>query len=69
LVLLYCKDGSVRGYGIHISSSSKGSDLWIDDAITRHVIGLQIDKFVEDAPPSDFELLSSVDHLYSRFLY
>jgi hypothetical protein len=38
------KEGSARGFGIRKSNSSIGSDSWVDDPITRHIIGLYINK-------------------------
>lgn len=35
-----CREGSIRGFGIRVSQSSVGSDSWLDDPITRHVISL-----------------------------
>ncbi|KAF5738658.1 AP-5 complex subunit mu isoform X2 [Tripterygium wilfordii] len=37
------REGSVRGFGIRVSQSAEGSDSWVDDPITRHIIGLSID--------------------------
>lgn len=34
------REGSFRGFGIRVSQSSVGSDSWLDDPITRHVISL-----------------------------
>lgn len=39
-----CREGSVRGFGIRTSQSVKGSDSWVDDPITRHIISLSIKK-------------------------
>ena len=39
-----CREGSARGFGIRVSQSSVGSDSWVDDPITRHIIGLYINK-------------------------
>lgn len=39
-----CREGSARGLGIRVSQSAKGSDSWVDDPITRHIIGLYINK-------------------------
>ncbi|KDP40069.1 hypothetical protein JCGZ_02067 [Jatropha curcas] len=36
------REGSTRGYGIRVTQSVEGSDSWIDDPITRHVISLRI---------------------------
>jgi len=42
------KEGSARGFGIRKSNSSIGSDSWVDDPITRHIIGLYINKERDD---------------------
>lgn len=42
------KEGSARGFGIRKSNSSIGSDSWVDDPITRHIIGLYINKEGDD---------------------
>ncbi|KFK40452.1 hypothetical protein AALP_AA3G374900 [Arabis alpina] len=34
------REGSTRGYGIRVAHSTIGSDSWVDDPITRHVISL-----------------------------
>ncbi|XP_051127894.1 AP-5 complex subunit mu [Andrographis paniculata] len=36
------REGSARGFGLRVSQSVKGSDSWVDDPITRHVISLRI---------------------------
>ncbi|XP_048235259.1 AP-5 complex subunit mu [Ricinus communis] len=36
------REGSTRGYGIRVNQSTEGSDSWVDDPITRHVISLHI---------------------------
>ncbi|EYU43857.1 hypothetical protein ABFS82_07G024100 [Erythranthe guttata] len=36
------REGSARGFGIRVSQSVRGSDSWLDDPITRHVISLFI---------------------------
>ncbi|KAL0388686.1 UNVERIFIED_CONTAM: AP-5 complex subunit mu [Sesamum radiatum] len=38
------REGSARGFGLRLSHSAKGSDSWVDDPITRHVISLYINK-------------------------
>ncbi|XP_068659358.1 AP-5 complex subunit mu [Aristolochia californica] len=43
------KDGSSRGFGIRVPQSVQGSDSWIDDPITRHVISVCINKDEEGA--------------------
>ncbi|WJX90518.1 AP-5 complex subunit mu [Trifolium repens] len=42
------REGSARGFGIRKSNSSLGSDSWVDDPITRHIIGLYINKERDD---------------------
>ena len=42
--LFQCREGSARGFGLRVSQSSEGSDSWVDDPITRHIIGLYINK-------------------------
>uniref|UniRef100_A0A2P2J6L1 MHD domain-containing protein n=1 Tax=Rhizophora mucronata TaxID=61149 RepID=A0A2P2J6L1_RHIMU len=37
------REGSARGYGIRVTQSTEGSDSWVDDPITRHVISLRIE--------------------------
>lgn len=34
----------MRGFGIRVIQSTKGSDSWVDDPITRHVISLNIEE-------------------------
>lgn len=46
--LLLCREGSARGFGIRKSQSSLGSDSWVDDPITRHIIGLYINREQEN---------------------
>ncbi|WCJ23619.1 clathrin adaptor complexes medium subunit family protein [Euphorbia peplus] len=36
------REGSTRGYGIRLTQSDIGSDSWVDDPITRHIISLNI---------------------------
>ncbi|XP_008793659.2 AP-5 complex subunit mu isoform X2 [Phoenix dactylifera] len=36
------REGSARGFGIRFSQSVQGSDSWVDDPITRHIITLYI---------------------------
>ncbi|KAL3812740.1 hypothetical protein ACJIZ3_014008 [Penstemon smallii] len=38
------REGSVRGYGLRTSQSIKGSDSWVDDPVTRHVISVYINQ-------------------------
>lgn len=38
------REGSARGFGIRVIQSSEGSDSWVDDPITRHIIGLHVKK-------------------------
>lgn len=36
------REGSSRGYGLRVAQSTKGSDSWVDDPITRHIISLSL---------------------------
>ena len=37
-------EGSLRGYGIRVNNQSvKGSDSWVDDPITRHIISINVE--------------------------
>lgn len=36
----FYREGSARGFGIRINQSVEGSDSWVDDPITRHIISL-----------------------------
>ncbi|CAM6092466.1 unnamed protein product [Calypogeia fissa] len=45
------REGSIQGSGIRIGDSQEGSDSWLDDVITRHVISLQLPKGDGDGPP------------------
>ncbi|KAK4266440.1 hypothetical protein QN277_027362 [Acacia crassicarpa] len=38
------REGSASGFGLRLSQSSPGSDSWVDDPITRHIIGLYVNK-------------------------
>ncbi|GJM95539.1 hypothetical protein PR202_ga12286 [Eleusine coracana subsp. coracana] len=38
------REGTARGSGIRTTVSSVGSDSWVDDPITRHIISLHIGK-------------------------
>ncbi|TYH55919.1 hypothetical protein ES332_D09G270400v1 [Gossypium tomentosum] len=38
------REGSVRGFGMRVSQSREGSDSWVDDPITRHIVGVYINK-------------------------
>eukprot|EP01018_Ginkgo_biloba_P026995 Gb_05097 [translate_table: standard] len=62
---LQAQDGSVCGYGIRVSSSSQGSDSWVDDPITRHIISLQVDNGEEGVPP--FLLWPLVLHIKGQY--
>ncbi|PIA44741.1 hypothetical protein AQUCO_01700379v1 [Aquilegia coerulea] len=42
------REGSARGYGIRVTQSAEGSDSWVDDPITRHIIGIYISKEDEE---------------------
>ncbi|KAG6517552.1 AP-5 complex subunit mu-like [Zingiber officinale] len=36
------REGSAQGFGIRLPQSTRGSDSWVDDPITRHIISLSI---------------------------
>lgn len=38
------REGSPRGFGIRVRQSAQGSDSWVDDPITRHIITLCINR-------------------------
>ncbi|KAJ4778106.1 hypothetical protein LUZ62_062363 [Rhynchospora pubera] len=38
------REGSARGFGICVASSTPGSDSWVDDPVTRHIITLHINR-------------------------
>ncbi|KAI3979676.1 hypothetical protein MKX01_013771 [Papaver californicum] len=38
------REGSSRGFGFRVVQTSEGSDSWVDDPITRHIISLHINK-------------------------
>lgn len=43
-LFFFYREGSVRGFGIRVSQSREGSDSWVDDPITRHIVGVYINK-------------------------
>lgn len=49
------REGTVRGYGIRIAQSVEGSDSWVDDPITRHIISLNIKKEDDDEEDKEEE--------------
>ncbi|KAF3794546.1 AP-5 complex subunit mu [Nymphaea thermarum] len=57
-------EGSVRGYGIRVASSTLGSDSWVDDPITRHVISLHIEKEEEEMSTLLWPLILHTKGLY-----
>ncbi|TKY54079.1 AP-5 complex subunit mu [Spatholobus suberectus] len=59
------REGSARGFGIRKSNSSLGSDSWVDDPITRHIIGLYIIKEDEDNKNLLWPLILHIKGLYS----
>lgn len=48
------REGSSRGYGLRVAQSTKGSDSWVDDPITRHIISLSL-LSEEDNEPNENE--------------
>lgn len=45
------REGSIQGNGIRATDSPVGSDAWVDDVITRHIISLQLPKGDGDERP------------------
>jgi len=64
-LLLLFREGSARGFGIRKSNSTLGSDSWVDDPITRHVVGLYINKEEEDIKNLLWPLILHTKGLYS----
>uniref|UniRef100_A0A7N0UML0 MHD domain-containing protein n=1 Tax=Kalanchoe fedtschenkoi TaxID=63787 RepID=A0A7N0UML0_KALFE len=58
------REGSIRGYGLRLKQSTEGSDSWVDDPITRHVISLSINK---DEEEEKYALWPFVLHVRSYF--
>jgi len=63
--LLLFREGSARGFGIRKSNSTLGSDSWVDDPITRHIVGLYINKEEEDTKNLLWPLILHTKGLYS----
>ncbi|ONK61661.1 uncharacterized protein A4U43_C08F32270 [Asparagus officinalis] len=57
--VVFSKEGSARGFGIRVGQSAQGSDSWIDDPITRHIITLRINRDEGD----EFSLWPLVLHI------
>lgn len=38
------REGTIRGMGIRLSHSAQGSDSWVDDPITRHIVSICVEK-------------------------
>lgn len=60
------REGSIQGRGLRDGDSSEGSDSWVDDPITRHVISLRISKSEEVTIPPPL-LWPLVLHLKGHF--
>ncbi|CAM8996700.1 unnamed protein product [Rhodiola kirilowii] len=58
------REGSVRGSGVRLKQSTEGSDAWVDDPVTRHVISLSINKEQEE---KNYILWPFVLHVRSYF--
>lgn len=56
---ILCREGSARGFGIRVSQSAQGSDSWVDDSITRHIITICINRLEGD----EFSLWPLVLHI------
>ncbi|XP_057956756.1 AP-5 complex subunit mu isoform X4 [Malania oleifera] len=42
------REGSVRGFGIRVRQSIEGSDSWVDDPITRHIVSVYVKEEEEE---------------------
>ncbi|XP_010524580.1 PREDICTED: AP-5 complex subunit mu [Tarenaya hassleriana] len=49
------REVSIRGYGIRVAQSTQGSDSWVDDPITRHIISICIGEDEEEENHKDEE--------------
>ncbi|KAF9618321.1 hypothetical protein IFM89_000956 [Coptis chinensis] len=58
------REGSARGFGIRVTRSTEGSDSWVDDPITRHIISLCINKEEEEG---SFFLWPLVLHIKGQY--
>ncbi|GMH29276.1 hypothetical protein Nepgr_031119 [Nepenthes gracilis] len=58
------REGSVRGFGIRVAESVEGSDSWVDDPITRHIISLHISKDEEEDNHLLWPLILHIKGLY-----
>jgi AP-5 complex subunit mu-1 len=61
------REGSTRGYGIRVAQSTKGSDSWVDDPITRHIISLCLTE--EDDDDDDERNILWPIALHTKALY
>lgn len=61
---LFYREGSARGFGIRINQSVEGSDSWVDDPITRHIISLCIKKEEEEKNRIVWPLVLHIKGLY-----
>ncbi|CAN1854149.1 AP-5 complex subunit mu [Linum perenne] len=59
------REGSTRGFGIRVTQSAQGSDSWVDDPITRHVISLRIGADEEEVKKLLWPLILHVKGAYS----
>ncbi|CAL9131039.1 unnamed protein product [Musa textilis] len=53
------REGSAQGFGIRLAQSTQGSDSWVDDPITRHIISLSIKR---EGSEEEFRLWPLVLH-------
>lgn len=58
------REGSARGFGIRVTQSAEGSDSWVDDPITRHIISLFINKDEEGENKMLWPLILQMKGLY-----
>ncbi|KAL3749288.1 hypothetical protein ACJRO7_010401 [Eucalyptus globulus] len=58
------REGSVCGFGIRVSQSAEGSDSWVDDPVTRHVISIYI---IKEEARENYLLWPLILHMKSQF--
>lgn len=61
---IFIREGSLRGFGIRVTQSAEGSDSWVDDPTTRHIIGLYINK---EGEGESYLLWPLIMHLKGKF--
>lgn len=63
------REGSTRGYGVRVAQSTKGSDSWVDDPITRHIISLCLAEDDDESNKNDERNIVWPIVLHTKALY